>query len=133
MARSTKHNHPYLTYLEALDEEFWHQQKQLLHDPMRDVERDEYRNALKEYEEAARRTADPLDPELEKLKEALDQKERHYRTAVRMRLHGAKRTALCFSGGGIRSATFGLGVLQGIAARKLLGQFDYLSTVSGGG
>jgi hypothetical protein len=44
-----------------------------------------------------------------------------------------KRTALCFSGGGIRSATFGLGVLQGLAQRGLLSEFDYLSTVSGGG
>jgi hypothetical protein len=43
------------------------------------------------------------------------------------------RTALCLSGGGIRSATFALGVLQGLAARRLLGKFDYLSTVSGGG
>ncbi len=41
--------------------------------------------------------------------------------------------ALCLSGGGIRSATFALGVLQGLAKRELLGQFDYLSTVSGGG
>src|SRR4051812_1402016 len=42
-------------------------------------------------------------------------------------------TALCISGGGIRSATFGLGALQGLAERGLLPQFDYLSTVSGGG
>ncbi len=48
-------------------------------------------------------------------------------------LHTRPRTALCLSGGGIRSATFGLGVLQGLAKRDLLGQFDYLSTVSGGG
>ena len=47
--------------------------------------------------------------------------------------HTRERTALCLSGGGIRSATFGLGVLQGLARRDLLGQFDYLSTVSGGG
>ena len=41
--------------------------------------------------------------------------------------------ALCLSGGGIRSASFGLGVLQGLARFGLLGQFHYLSTVSGGG
>jgi len=41
--------------------------------------------------------------------------------------------ALCFSGGGIRSATFNLGVLQGLAKVGLLGRFDYLSSVSGGG
>ena len=42
-------------------------------------------------------------------------------------------SALCLSGGGIRSATFALGVIQALAARGLLKQFDYLSTVSGGG
>lgn len=40
---------------------------------------------------------------------------------------------LAISGGGIRSATFSLGVLQGLAATGLLPRFDYLSTVSGGG
>lgn len=44
-----------------------------------------------------------------------------------------KRTVLCFSGGGIRSATFNLGVIQGLAQKGLLDKFDYLSTVSGGG
>ena len=46
----------------------------------------------------------------------------------------ADQTAgLAFSGGGIRSATFNLGVLQGLARLGLLRSFDYLSTVSGGG
>jgi hypothetical protein len=44
-----------------------------------------------------------------------------------------KRAALCLSGGGIRSATFALGVLQGLARLGILSQFHYLSTVSGGG
>jgi hypothetical protein len=43
------------------------------------------------------------------------------------------RSALCISGGGIRSATFALGAIQGLADYNLLDQFDYLSTVSGGG
>ncbi|MDQ3257636.1 MAG: patatin-like phospholipase family protein, partial [Acidobacteriota bacterium] len=43
------------------------------------------------------------------------------------------RSALCLSGGGIRSATFNLGILQGLARHGLLEKFDYLSTVSGGG
>jgi hypothetical protein len=43
------------------------------------------------------------------------------------------RVALCLSGGGIRSATFGLGLLQGLAREGHLARFDYLSTVSGGG
>lgn len=41
--------------------------------------------------------------------------------------------ALCISGGGIRSATFALGAVQALATRGLLGDFHYLSTVSGGG
>src|SRR5580700_4853683 len=40
---------------------------------------------------------------------------------------------LAFSGGGIRSATFNLGVLQALARNKLLRSMDYVSTVSGGG
>jgi patatin-like phospholipase len=40
---------------------------------------------------------------------------------------------LALSGGGIRSATFNLGVLQALARLRLLARFDYLSTVSGGG
>jgi hypothetical protein len=44
-----------------------------------------------------------------------------------------KRSALCLSGGGVRSAVFNLGILQGLARCGLLDQFDYLSTVSGGG
>lgn len=42
-------------------------------------------------------------------------------------------SALCISGGGIRSATFALGAIQALAEQGLLAQFDYLSTVSGGG
>lgn len=41
--------------------------------------------------------------------------------------------ALCLSGGGIRSATFNLGVLHALARIGLLNEFDYLSSVSGGG
>ncbi len=40
---------------------------------------------------------------------------------------------LAFSGGGIRSATFNLGILQGLAHQGLLEKVDILSTVSGGG
>jgi hypothetical protein len=59
-------------------------------------------------------------------------------------LHKESLSALCFSGGGIRSATFCLGVVQGLARKypvagcpascePVLGKFSYLSTVSGGG
>lgn len=40
---------------------------------------------------------------------------------------------LALSGGGIRSATFSLGVLQALAGANLIRRIDYLSTVSGGG
>jgi predicted acylesterase/phospholipase RssA len=40
---------------------------------------------------------------------------------------------LALSGGGVRSATFGLGLLRGLAQRGQLPRIDYLSTVSGGG
>ncbi|CAJ5405033.1 Patatin-like phospholipase [Burkholderia pseudomallei] len=51
---------------------------------------------------------------------------------------GARRPhellGLAISGGGIRSAIFSLGILQGFAdaKRDILNKFDYLSTVSGG-
>jgi len=45
----------------------------------------------------------------------------------------ARLLGLSFSGGGIRSATLNLGVLQGLARCGLLRYVDYLSTVSGGG
>jgi len=60
-------------------------------------------------------------------------------------LNADDRWALCLSGGGIRSAAFALGILQRIAKLKVtskrtdekagpaLKQFEYLSTVSGGG
>jgi hypothetical protein len=59
-------------------------------------------------------------------------------------LHDMESTAVCLSGGGIRSASFSLGILEGLARfsrraagaakqRPLLDALDYLSTVSGGG
>jgi len=53
--------------------------------------------------------------------------------AIYKRIHQVRPAALCFSGGGIRSGTFALGVLQGLARHNLLEKFHYLSTVSGGG
>jgi hypothetical protein len=56
-------------------------------------------------------------------------------------LHAMDASALCLSGGGIRSASFGLGLMEALArfscnggtADGLLNRIDYLSTVSGGG
>src|SRR5262245_28585293 len=44
-----------------------------------------------------------------------------------------KVIGLALSGGGVRSATFGLGILQALASKRLIGEIDYVSTVSGGG
>ena len=51
-----------------------------------------------------------------------------YDAAAREKMFG-----LCLSGGGIRSATFSLGILQAFAQADLLKSISYLSTVSGGG
>jgi len=61
-------------------------------------------------------------------KRAILRRRRHYK--LNERCHAA---GLAISGGGIRSATFSLGVLVALAQRGLLREFDYLSTVSGGG
>lgn len=54
------------------------------------------------------------------------------KTPIRL-ANEANLLGLALSGGGIRSATFNLGVLHALAKRKLLHRFDYLSTISGGG
>jgi hypothetical protein len=66
---------------------------------------------------------------------AREKKQQQYLQDIWAAVHALpeKRAALCISGGGIRSATFGLGVLQGLARCGLLEKFHYLSTVSGGG
>ncbi|MCK5479001.1 MAG: patatin-like phospholipase family protein, partial [Methylococcales bacterium] len=46
---------------------------------------------------------------------------------------GLGLVGLALSGGGIRSATFSLGVIQALAKHEFLKKVDYLSTVSGGG
>jgi len=43
------------------------------------------------------------------------------------------RVGLALSGGGIRSATFCMGVLQALSRKEVFRHFDYMSTVSGGG
>jgi predicted acylesterase/phospholipase RssA len=42
-------------------------------------------------------------------------------------------SGLAISGGGVRSASFGLGVMQALVENNLLEKIDYMSTVSGGG
>lgn len=73
----------------------------------------------------------------EVLKQELAQIERS--RSLRLDQNHSRRSAedtligLSFSGGGIRSASFNLGVLQALAKARLLRTFDYISTVSGGG
>ncbi|MEE8171156.1 MAG: patatin-like phospholipase family protein [Phycisphaerae bacterium] len=47
--------------------------------------------------------------------------------------HQLPKVGLALSGGGIRSATFSLGILQELAQRNVLRLADYMCTVSGGG
>jgi hypothetical protein len=56
-----------------------------------------------------------------------------YKDVAGLRGPDGIRSALCLSGGGIRSAAFGLGVVGALARRGVLEKFDFLSTVSGGG
>ncbi len=68
------------------------------------------------------------------LKEERDYiKRRRFNIGQSNTLNSKGAFGLAFSGGGIRSAAFNLGVLQAFAEKKLLGSLDYLSTVSGGG
>lgn len=48
-------------------------------------------------------------------------------------LQTAQLRGLALSGGGIRSASFSLGIMQALAHNGWLARIDYLSTVSGGG
>ena len=68
-----------------------------------------------------------LDHELDRINDSRGKRD------VTVHAHTDNLTGLAFSGGGIRSATFNLGILQALAQKGLLCKFDYLSTVSGGG
>jgi hypothetical protein len=59
--------------------------------------------------------------------------EPNFQADYREKVQEKNQAALCLSGGGIRSGAFSLGVLQVLARHGLLTQFQYLSTVSGGG
>jgi hypothetical protein len=104
----------------------------------------EYLEALRRYRETRSRWRAAGKPEDGDISAEYEAAELAFRRVLIRRLHERGRAALCFSGGGIRSATFGLGVLQSLAVHscspaapdeplRLLGEIDYLSTVSGGG
>jgi hypothetical protein len=80
--------------------------------------------------------ADPMHPSVEKQRRSSNLKEiyGHIYSLDKWDDESiAPLSALCLSGGGIRSATFNLGVIQALARIGVLDKFDYLSTVSGGG
>jgi hypothetical protein len=84
----------------------------------------------REYYDIVRRQNSVCQKELQATdeEESIEGKLKIFRPSVKLELVG-----LAFSGGGIRSATFNLGVLQGLCKRDKLKYVDYLSTVSGGG
>ena len=133
-------------------------------DPLNQKKKDEYdkaktkhlqsRLALQEFPEAKSAyekakadydaTFEKDEEERKPSKAILEEVEKVFRTKVVAVLHVRAPSAICFSGGGIRSATFALGVLQELARRSNLGEghdsklgilskLDYMSTVSGGG
>lgn len=63
----------------------------------------------------------------------LDRLVSHRRVARGLPDDASNKWGLALSGGGIRSATFSLGFIQALARKKLLLEFDLVSTVSGGG
>ena len=65
--------------------------------------------------------------------DALAQQHNYWSQRVTTGDYAENLVGLSLSGGGIRSATFCLGVLQRLKEMDLLRRMDYLSTVSGGG
>jgi len=99
-------NEQCISFLEALDaEDRALNQGNLEPDP----------NAVAYEEARAKYQAARLEGDTAKIAAAEDV----FRKLLFARLHYRGRSALCFSGGGIRSATFGLGILQGLATYSL--------------
>src|SRR5262249_17367880 len=83
----------------------------------------------KEFEELRPKKFDPkFSPPSPTADEEKDRKELYGFALDKLHL-----SALALSGGGIRSACVALGVIQQLAEAKWLSEFNYLSTVSGGG
>lgn len=72
---------------------------------------------------------DDADELVEQERELIVARRRHYQIDPER----SWAAGVALSGGGIRSATFAIGVLAALARRNLLPQFDYISSVSGGG
>ncbi len=96
---------------------------------MRSLEREQGRQLG-----SAGRDLGEIDPSSEQVMAAEGEYIARRRAYYGFRAQPERRTAaLALSGGGIRSASFALGVMQRLAKDDYLRLFDYLSTVSGGG
>jgi hypothetical protein len=96
---------------------------------------DDLHSALLEREQEAQGHAPTADDSLEKPDTYIDRIEAHALEKRRIawgQATGGPTIGLALSGGGIRSATFSLGVLRELSALGILTRFDYLSTASGG-
>ena len=78
-------------------------------------------------------TAPQYTEDFEQVRAAEDEWLAARRAAVGLPPPNEDVVGLAFSGGGIRSAVFNLGVLQALEAAGLMKRIDYLSSVSGGG
>jgi hypothetical protein len=84
-------------------------------------------------EETLRRERARIRPERKDLKHSFAETETAPEKTTTEKAKPVGPSALCLSGGGIRSASFALGFLQACDRRSLITKFDYLFTVSGGG
>eukprot|EP01062_Namystynia_karyoxenos_P083313 TRINITY_DN9571_c0_g1_i1.p1 TRINITY_DN9571_c0_g1~~TRINITY_DN9571_c0_g1_i1.p1 ORF type:complete len:1161 (+),score=399.22 TRINITY_DN9571_c0_g1_i1:76-3558(+) len=77
----------------------------------------------------------PLEEDREAFRRVVNAEWAEIAAARRARGHSVSEPvrALCFSGGGIRAASFTAGILEEFESNGLLPKMDYLSTVSGGG
>jgi hypothetical protein len=80
-----------------------------------------------------RRNGRTGDSESEQGRDANPSRQQEQSGNVYEQAHRKQFFGLAFSGGGIRSATFNLGILQALAKSGVIKKIDYLSTVSGGG
>jgi len=78
-------------------------------------------------------TVTAKDASEDKSSEGLTESQEKYKELLALPPETRPSVGLAFSGGGIRSATFNLGLVQGLAKYGFLPWFDYLTSVSGGG
>jgi hypothetical protein len=109
-----------LSIWEVLGEEYWRSEE-----PQKETEQcaeAEYLEAVKLYREKRALWHTARSPKQADALRDYKEAELAFRSLLIRYLHRRSRAALCFSGGGIRSAIFGLGVLQGMAAHSVAQQ-----------